>query len=81
MESCVYRIHKVLSAVRRFLPIKTFQIMAAIRHSLQQEIFRPSEEALYSVVNVAKVGGGKKKEKKTTFLCAAGNINNILYYS
>ncbi|XP_066926565.1 exocyst complex component 1-like isoform X2 [Clytia hemisphaerica] len=45
--------------------------MAAIRHSLQQDIFRPSEEALYAVVNVVKVGGGKKKEKKTTFLCAA----------
>ena len=39
--------------------------MAAIRHSLQQELFRPSEEALYSVVNVAKISGGKKK--KTTF--------------
>ena len=44
--------------------------MAAIRHSLQQELFRPNDEALYSVVNVAKVGGGKKK--KTSFLCAAG---------
>eukprot|EP00112_Aurelia_sp_Birch-Aquarium-sp1_P011123 Seg2346.6 transcript_id=Seg2346.6/GoldUCD/mRNA.D3Y31 product="Exocyst complex component 1" protein_id=Seg2346.6/GoldUCD/D3Y31 len=43
--------------------------MAAIRHSLQQELFRPNDEALYSVVNVAKVGGGKKK--KTSFLCAA----------
>ena len=46
--------------------------MAAIRHTLQQDIFRPSGEALYAVVNVVKVGGGKKKEKKTTFLCAAG---------
>ena len=46
--------------------------MAAIRHNLQQEIFRPSGEALYAVVNVVKVGVGKKKEKKTTFLCAAG---------
>ena len=44
--------------------------MAAIRHNLQQDLFRPSEEALYSVVSVAKLGGGKKK--KTTFLCAAG---------
>ncbi|XP_065058911.1 exocyst complex component 1-like [Rhopilema esculentum] len=42
--------------------------MAAIRHSLQQELFRPNDEALYSVVNVAKIGGGKKK--KTSFLCA-----------
>ena len=45
--------------------------MAAIKHNLQQDLFRPSDEALYSVVNVAKVGAGKKK--KTTFLCAAGN--------
>ena len=44
--------------------------MAAIRHSLQQELFRPNDEALYSVVNVAKIGGGKKK--KTSFLCATG---------
>lgn len=46
--------------------------MAAIRHSLQQELFRPNDEALYSVVNVAKVGAGKKK--KTSFLCAAGML-------
>lgn len=43
--------------------------MAAIRHSLQQELFKPIDEALYSVVNVAKFGGGKKK--KNSFLCAA----------
>ncbi|XP_057312969.1 exocyst complex component 1-like isoform X2 [Hydractinia symbiolongicarpus] len=43
--------------------------MAAIRQNLQQELFRPNEEALYSVVNVEKLSGGKKK--KATFLCAA----------
>jgi len=43
--------------------------MAAIRHTLQQDLFRPNDEALYSVVNVAKPGTGKKK--KTSFLCAA----------
>ncbi|XP_012556350.1 exocyst complex component 1 isoform X1 [Hydra vulgaris] len=43
--------------------------MAAIKHNLQQDLFRPSDEALYSVVNVAKAGAGKKK--KTIFLCAA----------
>eukprot|EP00794_Sanderia_malayensis_P007234 gene7234-8042_t len=43
--------------------------MAAIRQALQQDLFRPNDEALYAVVNVAKVGGGKKK--KTSFLCAA----------
>ena len=57
---------------------KTTENMAAIRHNLQQEIFRPSGEALYAVVNVVKVGGGKKKEKKTTFLCAAGVLFRIL---
>ncbi len=49
--------------------------MAAIRHTLQQDLFRPNDEALYSVVNVAKVGGGKKK--KTSFLCAAGKKHRI----
>ena len=55
---------------RPLLALGLSKAMAAIRHSLQQELFRPNDEALYSVVNVAKVGGGKKK--KTSFLCAAG---------
>lgn len=42
--------------------------MAAIRHNLQREVFKPSEERLYAVVNVTKAG----KKKKASFLCAAG---------
>lgn len=61
---------------KRKLPLVS-KAMAAIRHSLQQELFRPNDEALYSVVNVAKVGGGKKK--KTSFLCAAGINFSCLY--
>ena len=42
--------------------------MAAIRHNLQRDLFKPNEERLYAVVNVTKVG----KKKKASFLCAAG---------
>ncbi len=49
--------------------------MAAIRHTLQQDLFRPNDEALYSVVSVAKVGVGKKK--KANFLCAAGKFLSL----
>jgi len=42
--------------------------MAAIKDSLEQSLFRPNEEALYSVISVSKQGAGKKK--KSTFLCA-----------
>lgn len=48
------------------VPLK--QAMAAIRHNLQREVFKPSEERLYAVVNVTKAG----KKKKPSFLCAAG---------
>ena len=44
--------------------------MAAIRHNLQREVFKPSEERLYAVVNVTKAG----KKKKASFLCAAGKL-------
>ena len=53
-----------------FYLLQTQINMTAIRHNLQQELFKPIDEALYSVVNVAKFGGGKKK--KNSFLCAAG---------
>lgn len=42
--------------------------MAAIKHSLQRDLFKPSEERLYAVVSVTKVG----KKKKASFLCVAG---------
>lgn len=42
--------------------------MAAIKHNLQKDLFKPSEERLYAVVNVTKVG----KKKKASFLCVAG---------
>ncbi|XP_048589253.1 exocyst complex component 1 isoform X2 [Nematostella vectensis] len=45
--------------------------MAAIRHNLQREVFKPSDERLYAVVNVTKVG----KKKKASFLCAAVTID------
>ncbi|KAK3700425.1 hypothetical protein QZH41_004483 [Actinostola sp. cb2023] len=45
--------------------------MAAIRHNLQREVFKPSEERLYAVVNVTKAG----KKKKASFLCAAVTID------
>ena len=42
--------------------------MTAIKHTLQREVFLPSEERLISVVHVTKEG----KKKKACFLCAAG---------
>jgi len=44
--------------------------MTAIKHTLQREVFLPSEERLISVVHVTKEG----KKKKACFLCAAGHV-------
>ena len=41
--------------------------MTTIKHTLQRQVFLPSEERLVSVVHVTKVG----KKKKSSFLCAA----------
>ncbi|XP_078371204.1 exocyst complex component 1-like isoform X1 [Oculina patagonica] len=41
--------------------------MAAIKHNLQRDLFKPSEERLYAVVSVTKAG----KKKKASFLCIA----------
>lgn len=41
--------------------------MTAIKHTLQREVFLPSEERLIAVVHVTKEG----KKKKASFLCAA----------
>jgi hypothetical protein len=43
--------------------------MAAIRHTLQNEVFSPAEERLVGVVSVTKVG----RKKKACFLCATVN--------
>ena len=48
--------------------------MAAIKHNLQRDVFKPSEERLYAVVSVTKVG----KKKKASFLCVAG-MNPTLF--
>ncbi|EDO44427.1 predicted protein [Nematostella vectensis] len=45
--------------------------MISVRHNLQREVFKPSDERLYAVVNVTKVG----KKKKASFLCAAVTID------
>jgi len=42
--------------------------MTAIKHTLQREVFLPSEERLIAVVHVTKPG----RKKKASFLCAAG---------
>ena len=42
--------------------------MAAIKHNLQRDLFKPNEERLHAVVSVTKVG----KKKKASFLCVAG---------
>ena len=58
--------------------------MTAIKHTLQREVFLPSEERLFSVVHVTKEG----KKKKACFLCAAGHSRcfilvlwNSVYFS
>ncbi|XP_066983031.1 exocyst complex component 1 [Macrobrachium rosenbergii] len=43
--------------------------MATIRHSLQRDVFEPTEERLIGVLYVTKPG----KKKKTSFLCATIN--------
>ena len=45
--------------------------MAALRHSLQRELFSPGEERLVGLVHVTGVGIGKKKKALPCFLCVA----------
>ena len=42
--------------------------MAAIRHTIQKEVFSPVEERLVGLVNVTKPG----RKKKNSFLCVSG---------
>ncbi|XP_076043621.1 exocyst complex component Sec3 [Oratosquilla oratoria] len=49
--------------------------MAAIRHSLQRDVFEPNEEHLIGVLYVTKPG----KKKKTSFLCATLNKEKPVY--
>ncbi|KAK7070457.1 Exocyst complex component 1 [Halocaridina rubra] len=49
--------------------------MATIRHSLQRDVFEPSEERLIGVLYVTKPG----KKKKTSFLCATINKEKPVY--
>jgi hypothetical protein len=41
--------------------------MAAIRHTLQRDVFQPNDEHLLAVVHVSKL----LRKKKTSFLCIA----------
>lgn len=47
--------------------------MTAIKHTLQRQVFLPSEERLIAVVHVTKTG----RKKKASFLCAAGMLSII----
>jgi len=47
--------------------------MAAIRHTIQKEVFSPLEERLVGLVNVTKPG----RKKKTSFLCASGEGRSL----
>ncbi|XP_063594157.1 exocyst complex component 1-like isoform X1 [Penaeus indicus] len=49
--------------------------MAAIRHSLQRDVFEPTEERLVGVLYVTKPG----RKKKTSFLCATINKEKPIY--
>lgn len=51
--------------------------MAAIRHSLQRDVFRPNDERLVGVVHVAKAS----KKKKASFLCIAVSIEKPVQVS
>ncbi len=44
--------------------------MAALRSSLQKEVFDPSEEKLFAFTNVSRAG----KKRKPSFLCVAGRF-------
>jgi len=58
--------------------------MAALRHSLQRELFLPAEERLVGLVHVTSAG---KKKKVPCFLCIAvttdqgvgANIYKVVY--
>lgn len=51
--------------------------MAAIRHTLQRDIFLPQDERLIEVVHVSKTG----KRKKSSFLCAAVTTDSPIQVS
>jgi hypothetical protein len=46
----------------------TRKTMAALRSSLQKEVFDPSDEKLFAFTNVSRAG----KKRKPSFLCVAG---------
>lgn len=46
---------------REWSCVLCLRIMAAIRHSIQKELFSPSEERLLAIVSVTKSGGRKKR--------------------
>ena len=50
--------------------------MAALRSSLQKEVFDPSDEKLFAFTNVSRAG----KKKKASFLCIAGTQKQNLAY-
>lgn len=56
-------------------PHQGWQSMATIRHSLQRDVFEPTEERLVGVLYVTKPG----KKKKTSFLCATINKEKPVY--
>ena len=49
--------------------------MAALRHSLQRELFLPGEERLVGLVHVTSAG---KKKKAPCFLCIAVNSDRTV---
>ncbi|XP_076310554.1 exocyst complex component Sec3 isoform X2 [Tachypleus tridentatus] len=51
--------------------------MAAIRHSLQRDVFQPNDERIVGVVSVAK----SSKKKKTSFLCAVVSAERPVHAS
>lgn len=48
--------------------------MAAIRHSIQKELFSPSEERLLAIVSVTKSGGRKKRY---SFITLSGKLFEV----
>ena len=47
---------------------KTMAALSALRSSLQEEVFDPSDEKLFAFTHVSRAG----KKRKPSFLCIAG---------
>ena len=58
-----------------YIGVSSASKMAAIRHSIQKELFSPNEERLLAIVSVTKAGGRKKRY---SFITLSGTLFTLV---